>query len=234
MKRAFEPEVLDERPTPAEIASTFRFLAVFNRIGGGRAVLRELGRFSRSWTGPVRILDVASGGADIPRAIAAWAARAGFDVSVTCLELSADILAYARRETAGVPNVSFVRGDARAFPFADGGFDYVIASLFLHHLPDEATVAVLRAFDRLARRGIVVCDLIRRRRAWLWARFLTLFGDPVVRFDGPLSVRRAYTIREIEALAARADLGWARIRPVLGHHFVLSGERPGVRLQSPR
>jgi ubiquinone/menaquinone biosynthesis C-methylase UbiE len=224
--RSREPELIDVGLSRSQLEGTYRFLAVLNRIGGGRAIRNELRRLSASWTGPVRILDVGCGGADIGRMVARWARSAGREVSVTCLDHSPVAIAFARKESAAFPSLEFVRGDVRALPFAPGSFDYVICSLFLHHLSDDDAVAALRAFDRLASRGLVVCDAIRRRRAWLWVRFLTLFGNAAVRYDGPLSVERAFTLREIEAVAARAGLSWARIRPVFGHHFLLSGDKP--------
>ena len=226
--RSHQPEIVDLRElTDVEVASTYGFLAFINRIGGARAILNELRRMSRGWPGPVRILDVAGGGADIPRAIVRWARRAGLRVSIVSLDSSPGVLRYARRVSREFPEIRFVRGDARTLPFAAAGFDYVICSLFLHHLTDEGARALLADFDRLAARGIVVSDAIRRRRAVFWVWFLTLFGNKLVHYDGPLSVRRAFTIPEIEAVAARAGVGWARVRPVFGHHFVLSGERPG-------
>jgi ubiquinone/menaquinone biosynthesis C-methylase UbiE len=231
--RAHDPEMLDRPDLPhSERVSTYRFLEIVNKIGGARAIGKELARLSRSWRGPIRILDVGSGGADIPRAIARWAARAGHDVSIVCLDNTPDAIAWARERSRAFPRIRFVRGDARAIPFPPGSFDYVICSLFLHHLGDEEVVGALAAFDRLATRGLVLCDLIRSRIGWLSAKLVTLLGAPVVRFDGPLSVRRSFTLDEIRGLARRAGLPWVRARRVLGHHFVLSGERPGF-LQSP-
>jgi ubiquinone/menaquinone biosynthesis C-methylase UbiE len=241
-QRSHEPEIPDiRRLSPQEIESMYGFISWINRFGGGRAIGREMRRLSRAWAGPIRILDVATGGADIPRAIARWAGKAGRSVSVVCLDASEDVLAYARRQSRDYPSLSFVRGDARALPFAPRSFDYAICSLFLHHLSDEDAAALLQAMDRIAVRGIVICDLIRRRRAVLWAKFLTLFGNAIVRYDGPLSVKRAFTLPEIESVVARAGISWARVRPVAGHHFLISGEREQIRgwagsrvLQSPR
>jgi SAM-dependent methyltransferase len=219
--------------SPVELESTYRYLTFFNRIGGGRAIRNELRRLSRGWTGPIRILDLASGGADIPRMIARWAQRAGKQVSIVCLDRSPQATALARRNSKDFPSISFVIGDALAMPFPKGSFDYVTSCLFLHHLSNEDAVRLLRGIDEVAVRGLVIADLIRRRRAVMWAWLLTL-GCAVVHYDGPLSVKRAFTLPEIEDVVAQAGIRHARIRPVLGHHFLLSGERPQVHLQSDR
>ncbi len=90
-------------------------------------------------------------------------------------------------------------------------------------------MATLREFDRVARRGIIVNDLLRRRRALVWIRLFTLFANRYVKYDGPLSVRRGFTLPEIEALARRAGLDWLRVRVHFGHRFTLAGTKPGCQ-----
>jgi hypothetical protein len=108
--------------------------------------------------------------------------------------------------------------------------DYVTATHFFHHLTDEEVVSILMEFDRVARRGIIVNDLLRSRRALAWIRLFTLFANPCVKADGPLSVRRSFTLAEIKALAARSGLHWLKVRVHFGHRFTLAGERPARRL----
>ena len=47
----------------------------------------------------------------------------------------------------------------------------------------------------------------------------------VVRHDGPLSIRRGFTVDEVGKLAAEAGLDYARVEKLFGYHFSLSGER---------
>jgi 2-polyprenyl-3-methyl-5-hydroxy-6-metoxy-1,4-benzoquinol methylase len=112
------------------------------------------------------------------------------------------------------------------FPFRDRSVDFIITTHFFHHLSDEQIVHVLREFDRVAKRGIVVNDLLRNRRAILWIKLLTLWANRWVKADGPQSVRKAFKIREIEALAAQAGVGWLKARKHFGHRFTLAGVRP--------
>src|SRR6185295_6749067 len=119
-----------------------------------------------------------------------------------------------------------VRGDVLRFPFRDRSVDYIITTHFFHHLTDDQIVAVLREFDRVARRGIIVNDLIRNRRALFWIKLFTLGANRYVKYDGPQSVRKAFTVPEIEALARRAGLDWLRVRRHFAHRLTLAGERP--------
>ncbi len=141
------------------------------------------------------------------------------NVSAMVLDLSGVMLSFG-------DGLRRVRGDGRRLPFRDRSVDYVTATHFFHHLTDEEIVSTLKEFDRVARRGIIVNDLLRRRRALFWIRLFTLFANPYVREDGPLSVMRSFTVGEVEGLAARAGLGWLRVRTHFGHRFTLAGERP--------
>ena len=54
------------------------------------------------------------------------------------------------------PGIEHLRGDARALPFDDGAFDFVIASLFFHHLTDDVAAEVLSEMRRVARVSVAV------------------------------------------------------------------------------
>jgi len=224
--RSLEPEILDkQRPPRAELESTVAFLSWINRrLGGVRAMQKAFENIA--WSGTLKVLDVATGDADVPRALVEWARRAGRKMEFTALDLEGDMLELAREKSQGYPEIAFARGDVRSMSFDAGSFDFVTSTLFFHHLPDDAVVEALKSFARIARRGIVVNDLLRRRRLYWWTKFFTLFGNDIVRYDGPLSVRKSFTQPEIETLVARAGLPWLKARAVFGHRFVLAGEKP--------
>jgi ubiquinone/menaquinone biosynthesis C-methylase UbiE len=212
--RSLEPELLDlETPPLEERGRIAGYLAFVNRrLGGTAAVDFHL----RGVRGPAVVLDVAAGAGDMARDLHER------HPNLTCVafDLSEWMLALG-------PGVPRIRGDVRRFPFRDRSVDFVVTTHFFHHLSDDQIVAVLREFDRVARRGIIVNDLIRNRRALLWIKLFTLWANRYVKADGPQSVRKAFTLPEIEALARRAGLPWLRARKHFGHRFTLAGERPG-------
>ena len=53
-----------------------------------------------------------------------------------------------------------------------------------------------------------------------------LSRSPVVHFDGPASVRAAYTLAELRSLADRAGLTGATVRPVFLCRMLLTWSRP--------
>ncbi|HVR85159.1 MAG TPA: methyltransferase domain-containing protein [Planctomycetota bacterium] len=211
--RSQEPELLDlEIPPLEERGRIVGYLAFVNRwLGGTSATALHL----RGIQGRAIVLDVAAGAADMSRDLA----RRFPNLSFVAFDRSTWMLSFA----AGIPRI---RGDVRRFPFRDRSVDYIMTTHFFHHLSDDQIVETLREFGRVAKRGIIINDLLRSRRALLWIKLLTLWANHYVQVDGPQSVRKSFTISEIEALARRAGLGWLRAREHFGHRFTLAGERP--------
>jgi SAM-dependent methyltransferase len=228
-------ELLDsESIDPGALAGNLRDLRRANRYLGGLAIVRRY-----LWRAlaalpveePVRVLDVGTGAADVPLALAAWARRAGRRVQIVGLDQQPQVVAYAAEQTRGQPALRLVRGDARALPFPDAAFDFAVCALTLHHLPPPEAVATLAALARVARRGIVVVDLERSwpgyAATWLWSHTCTT--NALTRHDAALSVLRAYTAPELRALGAAAGLSAARVHREAGCRLALvawRGEAP--------
>jgi SAM-dependent methyltransferase len=203
--------------SPAEVTRNLRDIARLNRIGATQAILRHVAPFfERCGAGEaLRVLDVGTGAADIPLALARWARRRGRRVQVVALECHPAIWRHAADAVAGTAEVRLVAGDALAPPIRPGSVDVALCSLVLHHLPEEAVVTLLERLAALVRLGFVVSDFRRERLAWaaVWLTTRALSTSHMTRHDGPLSVRRAYTTAELTRLAMRArlpDVRWHR------------------------
>jgi ubiquinone/menaquinone biosynthesis C-methylase UbiE len=219
---------MDQTDDAATLRGSLRFIRLINGLlGYRRAILKHLDRLRAAWPAgrPITMLDLATGSADIPRAILAWADRRGVDVRITAVERHPVTAAEARRGSSD-PRLRVVRADVFDLPFPPGSFDYVLTSMFLHHLDDAQVVVVLAAMNRLARRGVIVSDLLRHRRAYAWIRLLTLWASAMVKHDAAASVAQAFRRDEIERLRDAAGLGYAAYYRHFGHRFVLRGDRP--------
>jgi ubiquinone/menaquinone biosynthesis C-methylase UbiE len=190
------------RLTPPEVEANLADLARLNRLPGGvdaseRAIERLLGPGTAG-----RILDVGTGAADMPVAFA----RRGWET--VAVDANPDVLEVARRRSAAEPLVTVTAADAATLPFDDASFDVVHSSLLVHHLAPRDAVVALREMRRVARAGVVVNDL-RRGMLPLAATAISaaLLGrSRVTQVDGRASVRRSYTLRELDALLERAGL----------------------------
>lgn len=227
--RQREPEWMDaDSVDPRALRRSLSFIRRVNALFGyTRATLRHLQRFSAGWTRGQRIevVDIATGSADVPLAIVRWGERRGFDVRVVGVDRHLETIRAAREATANEPRIRIVQADALRLPFDAGRFDYAVCSMFLHHLSDAEAEAVLRAMGDVASRGVIAADLLRHRRAYAWISLFTLMANPIVRHDARVSVRQAFTKREILALRDRAGLEFASYHRHFGHRFVLAGEK---------
>lgn len=231
MKRAAgSAELLDGPLDAAQLAGNLRDLEQINRLLGGsraswRAVRWIVARSAHR--GPVRMLDVGTGAADIPLDLLRRARRLGMELSVTATDVRPEIIDFARARATDEPGVDVVlTGDV---PPTAARYDIAHASLVLHHLePDDA----LRFLGDLGRAApyVIVNDLDRDRRWWLAAWLMTRVAtrNRYTRNDAPLSVRRAYRPDEIGRMAARAGLAEvARFRALLGHRYAIVLGRSG-------
>ena len=92
----------------------------------------------------VRILDLGTGSADLPRAMVAWGRDRGRELRVIGVDNNPEVMECARRECAEEPAVRLVQADIFHLPFPPGSFDLVICSLFLHHFEPPEAVRLLR------------------------------------------------------------------------------------------
>jgi len=177
-------------------------------LWGALAPLREASRGAK-----LRILDVASGGGDVPIGLWRRFRRAGADVEIVGTDVSGAAVAFAAHRAQAVSaSVEFRRLDVVDCEFPTG-FDAITCSLFLHHLDDGDAERLLTRLRAASPRTIVIDDLDRSQ----WGHFLArvvprlLSRSDVVHVDATRSVEGAFTVDEIRALATRCGLVGARI-----------------------
>jgi ubiquinone/menaquinone biosynthesis C-methylase UbiE len=214
---------------PDALRGNLRDLARLNRrLGGTAASRRALDHLLDGRTVPHSLLDVGTGGADIPLDLLDAARRRGRTLRVTGLDSRAAVLDAAREidpRVGTADGLELVVSDARSLPWPDRSFDVVHASLLVHHLEPPEALVFLREAARVARIGVIVNDLVRARRHLLAARVLlgVATHNRYTRHDGPLSVQRAYTRMELRALLAGAALRpVAEIGAFAGHRVAIA------------
>ena len=214
---------------PDALRGNLRDLARINRwMGGTAASRRALDRLLDGRTVPHSLLDVGTGGADIPLDLLDAARRRGRSLRVTGVDSRAEVLDAARAidpRVGTADGLDLVVTDGRSLPWPDRSFDVVHASLLVHHLEPPDALAFLREAARVARIGVIVNDLVRARHHLLGARVLlgVTTRNRYTRHDGPLSVQRAYTRMELRALLAGAALRpVAEIGAFAGHRVAIA------------
>jgi SAM-dependent methyltransferase len=144
------------------------------------------------------------------------ARKIGAVVAVTAIDQQGSTLQIARDLSLAYPEINFVQADALSFDPA-GEFDLVMCSLALHHFSEADAIRLLIRCREMAGRFVLVADLRRSRLTTIGVHLLTalIFREPMTRTDGRLSAQRAFSFRELGALAQRAgwqNFGQARYR----------------------
>src|SRR5689334_16558100 len=109
-----QPEMID-RPGVDQILwrDELRLLQRTNeRLGGHQLVLEYAQRLIRSARlTSLNILDLATGAADIPRAIVAWARQHQLPVTITAVDVNANVLRLATEWCDGWPEICLEHHD---------------------------------------------------------------------------------------------------------------------------
>jgi len=218
MSRAFDPndpELMDrEQPVSPELEKDLANLVSLNRCFGSHRLVR---RFLREWLQPercYRVLDLCTGAGDLPRVMVDWARPRGITLRIDAVDANAATLEIAKADSAGYPEISFLRGNALTHASSQS-YDLVTCSLALHHFSEEDAARLLRRARELSSRFVLVADLERCAMTtfgvWLVTEFF--YREPMTRHDGRVSAQRAFSFPEMRALAEGAgwrDFGHAR------------------------
>lgn len=207
--RASGQEIMDDFTLPsAEVDPVLEGLAKMNAwFGGHETLIKALKTF------PVKngdsISDWGCGGGDTLKAVAIWARRKRINVKLTGIDCSPAVVQYARRECAAFPNIHFLQQDVMSDDLQKDQFDIVISSLFTHHFADDDWVQLICKMHQTAKRGVIITDLHRHWLLYVAVVAITrlLTRSKMARYDGPLSVKRAFTRKELVHLLQRAEIG---------------------------
>jgi SAM-dependent methyltransferase len=119
--------------------------------GGGQGVMQWIRRHMPDFA-PKRILEI---GATVGHSLLPIAA-AYPEAEVIAVDVGAPVLRYAlaRAKSLGIANLRVIQADATHLPmFADGSFDWVQSTMFLHELSGPAMGAIFAECHRLLRPG---------------------------------------------------------------------------------
>ncbi len=209
MKRIPRHEILDsDEISPQEAVKALRDLRWVNRWFGGvrtttdllRRAMRERNLRSAS------VLEVAAGdGYSIAEATRRLRGER-LQIEVLCLdrrELPRDARCCERS----------VAGDALALPFPPESFDFVSCGLFVHHLAPAQVIQFLNGALAVARHAVLINDLRRSRLhlALVYAGW-PLFRSRISWIDGLISVRQAYTSRELREMMRQSRASASELR----------------------
>lgn len=214
--------------TPEEYDRFLKDIKLVNRFAGDFFALRKtlLREIEKEKLSEFSVLDVGAGSGEILREIAKFARRKNRRAKLSGLELNARSADAILEESKNFAEINSIQANALRLPFENKTFDFVISSLFTHHLTDEQIVKTLQEMKRVMRRKIFVIDLHRHKGAYFFYKlFCTFFQmSPLVREDGSLSILRSFKPDELEILARKAGLKKITVRRIFPFRLVLEAD----------
>lgn len=226
--RVLQPEIMDQPGLDAESHHrALRGLDRLNRVSrAADGVISAISRWLPADGRMLRVLDLATGGGALPIALTRWAQHQNIAMEADGCDISQVAISHATDDAknTGFPNLRYFKLDVVHDPLPQG-YDVMICSLFLHHLSDDACVAVLRKAAQAARL-VVVNELSRSPSSlamvWLGSRMLS--RSHVVHVDALRSVRAAFTPDELRELAQRAGLKQVSMRHCFPARLLMTGQ----------
>ena len=196
-RRSEQAEIIDDPALPeGEFAAALDDLSRVNFWLRGHAPTLAFLRERTKGLARFTLLDVGAGQGDLLRAIERWARRSGIEARLTGIDLaSGGALASGRAGTDAAYIVGDVFDHRPAKPY-----DFIVSSLFTHHLADAEIVRFIRWMQAHAQLGWHINDLHRHPLALAGYSALSavMRWHPIVRHDGRISVRRAFARRDLQ------------------------------------
>ncbi|MEJ0031183.1 MAG: methyltransferase domain-containing protein [Bacteroidota bacterium] len=163
--------------------------------------------------------DLGCGGGDLAKKIE----KQNKNLKVLGIDANPHIVQFARKQ---YPEIEFETLDVFSDEFKKREYDIITATLFIHHFSDEQLIELFKSFN--ARVGVVINDIHRHPLSYYSIKLLTkLFSkSAMVKFDAPLSVRRAFKKKELIAILDKAGIKnyslrwkWAFRWQLVWHNF---------------
>jgi ubiquinone/menaquinone biosynthesis C-methylase UbiE len=213
------PELLDEgEGSLVDVRISLDEMCRINQVFGGiRALNRYLKPQLRKAKQTVCLVDIGAGSGQMALELVQWAERQRIELEIYPLDFSERHLSIAQENIQARPHIHLIEANALALPFPPSQIDYFISCLFIHHLSPNELIKLLRESYQLARRGIIMSDIVRGHLHLAAFHLIQpIFArNFLTRHDAAVSIKRAYTPDELKMFAEAAGIKNARVH----NHF---------------
>lgn len=155
----------------------------------------------------ISVMDIGCGGGDMLRRMWEWARGRHFDLELIGIDLHPWSKKSAEQVTPRDAPIRFETANLFSLDPSRRA-DFIVSSLFAHHLTDGELIRFIQWMDRHATRGWFINDLHRHPlpRLFIKCAVRLLFSNRMIQHDAPVSVARAFTASEWRHLLAEAGI----------------------------
>ena len=172
------------------------------------------------------ILDLGSGGCDIPLWLLSFCRNRSINVKIVCIDSDSRVVQYGREKCKNQKNIQVVQCSAQE-AVSKFKADYIISNHFLHHLPEKDIIPLLSSIHKYSSKGYLLND-IRRSRLSLWLFYAlssVLFHRSFTLTDGLISITKGFTPEQFQSFCSTAGLP-SSIKEVHPGHLAIFHFRP--------
>jgi 2-polyprenyl-3-methyl-5-hydroxy-6-metoxy-1,4-benzoquinol methylase len=208
-KRSSEKENMDNFELSGnDLIKTLIGLTSINKTLGNtastlKAVKKELLKINK----PVKIVDLGCGGGDNMRAIENWCHKNNRAIELLGIDANPQIIEYAQQQNNSNSNINYLIADVLVDDFKLPTFDILISSHFMYHFSDNEMVEFLKKSKPNVSSTFIFSELQRNSFAYLLFKIGSIFlpFSKIVKQDGLLAIRRAFTKKELIDILERAQ-----------------------------
>jgi trans-aconitate methyltransferase len=155
----------------------------------------------------ISVIDIGCGGGDMLRRIWKWARERHFHLELIGIDLNPWSKKSAEQVTPSDAPIRFETANVFSLDPSRRA-DFIVSSLFAHHLTDGELIRFIQWMDRHATRGWFINDLHRHPLPCFFIKYAVrlLFANRMIQHDAPVSVARAFTASEWRHLLGEAGI----------------------------
>lgn len=215
------PERMDDPHCNREkLFNTYRYFATVNTLlSRWRSIYRRYIRPELSQSRTTTLLDIGSGGGDIPHKLHHWAEAESLDLHITATDTDPRALEYVRQNGNDTAAIEYLQGSARKLLEEGRRFDFVISNHLVHHLSDQQLLEMAGTARGLSTRRVLFNDIERGDLGYVLFGTITFpfFPRSFIREDGLTSIRRSFTRSELRGLLPD---GWT-VKPLFPYRMLM-------------
>jgi 2-polyprenyl-3-methyl-5-hydroxy-6-metoxy-1,4-benzoquinol methylase len=202
--RSAEAEIMDDLNCSGHVLNrTLRELEIINKwLGGNRITIKSLEQLFPKDNREITIVDLGCGGGDMLRLIDSWGKSKNLKLNLIGIDANPNIVAFAKRNLLAYPHIQFRTLNIFSEEFESQQYDIVIGTLFYHHFSSDQLVNFFKKLKQQVAIGFIINDIHRHWLAYYSIKWLTqaFSKSPMVKYDAPLSVLRAFKRRELRKM----------------------------------
>lgn len=217
--RCYKKEMLDDFIVSGKtLENNLHSFSLVNRFLGGystvkNALIKILEKNPQQTPKPLRIADLGCGGGDTLRFIAKWAQKKSFHCYLFGIDANPACIDFSIKNSQHYENIFYQNLNIFEIDFQQYNFDIIMMNTVCHHFDDEQIIQLLTLIKNQSA-AMIINDLHRHWLAYYGVKVLTYIFNcsPVEKNDGPLSVLKAFSRKELESLLKKADIQHYQIK----------------------